>query len=223
LDDKIQGDEHLLQAHLDVLADRRADVVHGAVIIRREQLAETFAWGTQIRSLDPAMIFMISANCRWEGMTLGVSTANMSIRREAYWRVGGMDEVISGRYDDIEFAYRLYRSGATMYFSHLPVVRNRRLTWGGAYHPEAWFQRMWRPRPHPNYLYFHRKHLPGWSTRQLILKQLIDVYWPSRQWLRRPWILVLTPVKVLRSVLISRRLLNRSVRQRGFRDAEPYR
>jgi hypothetical protein len=51
------------------------------------------------------------------------------------------------------------------------------------------------------------KHLPGWSTTQLVLKTLFEVYIPSVYWLKHPWNLILTPFRVIRSIAISRKML----------------
>ena len=216
LDDKVMGQADLMESHLRVMDREHVDVVHGAIIINRDELPDRPPWHQQIRRLDPALIFMISANCRWQGMTIGLSTANMSIKRDVYWRAGGMDEVMSGRWDDVEFGYRLFRAGAKMFFSSEAAIRNKRLHWGGGHHEQPGFWgRVFRPHPHPNYLYFHMKHLPGWSTRQLILKTLFDVYCPSSYWIRHPWNLVLLPIKVARAVYISRTMLRQCGEGRG--------
>lgn len=210
-DDKIIGEPNLIESHLQVLEEENVDVVHGAIFHPDRcngKLPDKFSWMNQREILDPAMIFMISANSVWKGMTLGVCTANMCIKRDLYLQVGGMDEKMSGRYDDIEFAYRLYRAGAKMFFSPKPVIRNKRVYFGGAYTKKVGiWSRLFKPDPHPNYLYFHMKHLPGWSTTQLILKPICETYGHPVSWLKRPWKLILTPIRVGRSVTISRRML----------------
>ena len=69
-------------------------------------------------------------------------------------------------------------------------------------------EKIFHPVPHPNYLYFHMKHLPGWSTTQLLLKSLFQVYIPSITWLTHPWMLALTPFRILNSYFISKKMIN---------------
>ena len=115
---------------------------------------------------------------------------------------------MTGRYDDIDFGYRLFRSGAKIFFSPKPLIRNKRINYGGAYTKKInFFERLFKPSPHPNYLYFHMKHFPGWSTTQLVLKCLYEAYVPSRLWFTNPWIIVLTPFRIIRSIFISRKML----------------
>ena len=138
---------------------------------------------------------------------------------------GGLDEIVSGRFDDYEFSYRLYRAGAKMFFSPKPLIRNKRIHKGGAYtNMPGFWGKVFRPIPHPNYLYFHMKHLPGWPTTQLILKPIVEVYWPSIDWVRRPWKLVVTPFRVARAVWLSRAMLHRyrtAVGSRATRQLAP--
>lgn len=195
------------------MAQENVDVVHGAIHHpdrRGPQLPKKFPWENQKKDLDPVMLFMISANSQWSGMALGVSTANVSIKREWLEKVGGFDEKMSGRWDDIEFSYRLFRAGAKMYFSPLPLAHNKRVGYGGNYtHRRSVVDRLFKPAILPNKLYVYMKHFPGWMAKQLILQKLFEVYIPSQLWLTRPWNILLTPIKLLRSILIARKMLGK--------------
>ena len=212
-DDKVLGDKKLIESHLEVMIEENVDVVHGATIhsdIHGVRLPNKPIWEKDIKILDPALIFLISANYQWNGMAIGLNTANMMIRKKAFAKVNGLDENMTGRYDDVDFGYRLFRSGAKIYFSSKPLITNKRIHYGGAYTKKvSILDRLFRPLPHPNYLYFHIKHLPGWSTYQLILKQFFDAYFPSTLWFTNPWILVVTPFRVLRSIYISKKMIHR--------------
>ena len=173
LDDKVVGDETLIEEHLMVMEEEKVDVVHGAIFHPDrygEVLSNEFSWKCYQEDLDPVMIFMISANCKWQGMTIGVYTANMSVKKETYWQVDGMDEKISGQYNDVEFAYRLFRAGAKMFYSSRPLIRNKRVCFGGAYTKNLLLLTRFRPTPHSNCLYFHMKHLSGWTYNTATVK-----------------------------------------------------
>jgi len=211
-DDKIIADEQLIANHLRVMEEENVDVVAGAVFhpSHHRELPENFNWLSQIRNLDPVKIFIISANSQWEGMTIGCNSANFCIKKEVFWRIGGFDEVIDFAFEDYEFSYRLFRSGAKVYFSPKPVAKNKRVHYGGGHHrKQGFFNKVFRPYPDPNYLYIHMKHFPGWTTYQLILKVIFEVYWPSVYWLKHPWNLLLTPIRIIRAYRKSRTLLHR--------------
>lgn len=211
-DDKILADEKLVENHLQVMEEENVDVVAGAIYhpARHKELPKTFNWLHQLKVLDPVNIFIISANSQWHGMTIGVNSANFSIKREIFFSIDGFDEIIDFAFEDYEFSYRLFRSGAKVYFSPKPVAKNKRVYYGGGHHKKlSFWGRVFRPIPHPNYLYIHMKHFPGWTTKQLILQILFEVYWPSTYWLRYPWNLVLTPIRLLRAFRISRKMLIR--------------
>lgn len=212
-DDKVVGDKKLIETHLKVIIGENVDVVHGATIhkdIHGESLPDKPIWEKDIKILDPALIFLISANYQWEGMAIGLNTANMMIRKKTFAKVNGLDENMTGRYDDVDFGYRLFRSGAKIFFSPKPLIINKRIHHGGAYTKKlSIINRLFRPLPHPNYLYFHMKHLPGWSTNQLILKEIFYIYFPSVLWITNPWLLLVTPFRIMRSLYLSKKMIHR--------------
>jgi len=211
-DDKIIANEKLIENHILVMEEENVDVVAGAVFhpSRHKELPENFSWLPQLRNLDPVKIFIISANSQWEGMTIGCNSANFCIKRDVFWRIDGFDEVIDFAFEDYDFSYRLFRSGAKVFFSPKPVAKNKRVHYGGGHHRKrGLFYKLFRPFPDPNYLYIHMKHFPGWTTYQLLFKVIFEVYWPSVYWLKHPWNLLLTPIRIFRAYRISRKLLYR--------------
>ena len=210
LDDKISSDEKLIENHLYVMNEEKIDVVHGAVhhpARRGPTLPDQFAWWGQREDLDPVMLFMISANSKWAGMALGVSTANVSIKKEWFEKVNGMDENMSGRWDDIEFSYRLFRAGAKIYYSTLPLIHNKRVNYGGNYNKKKkLIDIIIPPAILPNQLYVYMKHFPGWLTQQLFIRRLCGIYLKPANWFKWPLDLVLLPFKLLRSYLIAKRM-----------------
>ena len=210
-DDKILADEKLIENHLQVMEEENVDVVAGAVFhpAIHKELPKNFNWLPQLETLDPVNIFIISANSQWQGMTIGVNSANFSIKKDIFWRIDGFDEIINFAFEDYEFSYRLFRSGAKVFFSPKPVAKNKRVYYGGGHHKkQSFWGKVFRPIPHPNYLYIHMKHFPGWTTKQLILQIIFEVYWPSTYWVRYPWNLVLTPFRIIIAFIKSRRMLS---------------
>lgn len=162
LDDDMSFGSDLLAAFLRVQEERRADAVYGGVS-EQEQMPERYA--RDLHRLDPVSRFLKSPNCRWSGMVLCVSGANLLIRRETFQAVGGFDPQMP-RMEDIELGYRLFRSGALAWYSSEPFARHMRAPMGGT--------RKTQPDPVGvklfSKIYLHRKHFPGWTTTQYLLQ-----------------------------------------------------
>ena len=162
LDDDMSFGPDLLATFLRVQENRRADAVYGGVS-DQEQMPERYARDSQ--RLDPVSFFLKSPNCRWSGMVLCVSGANLLIRRETFCKVGGFDPRMP-RMEDIELGYRLFRSGALVWYSDEPFARHLRASMGGT--------RKTQPDPVAvklfSKIYLHRKHFPGWATTQFLLQ-----------------------------------------------------
>ena len=166
LDDDVDFGPDLLRAHLDVMCAENVDAVFGA-ITSDAPLPEHLDRDPGV--LDPVSFFLKSPGCRWQGMTLVTSGANTSIMRKWFDRVGGYDEFIP-RMADIEFGYRLFRAGAKILFSDKPVVNHRRAPLGGT---RAVFDDLNYTRLQAR-LYLHRKHFPGWTTRQYVAYEVVN-------------------------------------------------
>ncbi|MHA1368340.1 MAG: glycosyltransferase family 2 protein [Promethearchaeota archaeon] len=164
-DDMIISPTHL-ETHLEVLNKEYVDVVYGAVS-SKEILPEKYErdWKT----LDPVSQFLKSPNCRWNGMVLVTSGANTSIKREIFLSAGGYDEKMP-RMEDHELGYRLFRSGAKIYYSEKAFARHNPWPSGGTRktQPDMQYMRLL------SRLYIHYKHFPGWTTRQYLLKEIVN-------------------------------------------------
>lgn len=194
LDDDVLFGEDFVAAHLEVMSEENVDVVNGAVTLK-EKLPDDYPWDA--RQMDPVRFFLAAPNHHWQGMMLGISSCNFSIRRDWFLRVGGFDEHLP-RMVDFEIGYRLFRAGAKIYYSDRPFARHLRAAGGSRKNPKNHNRLV-------GALYIHRKHFPGWITTQFFLKQIFGS-------LFQPWRLV-TPLKPFRAAV---RLLsaNREVKQR---------
>lgn len=175
LDDDTVIPEHLIEAHLRVMERENVDVVNGAVSLSTS-LPEEYPWDVTI--MDPVRYFLAAPNYRWNGMMISVSSCNFSIKRDTFHHVGGFDENLP-RMVDFELGYRLFRSGAKIYFSHEPFARHLRAPGG---------QRK-NPQNHSRVvagLYIHKKHFPGWITTQWVLKYLTGAFVRRRN-IIEPW------------------------------------
>jgi GT2 family glycosyltransferase len=187
LDDDMEIGDDFLAEHLAVMEEERVDLVCGAVSDRKE-LPERAnrPW----HRMDPISIFLKNPQANWSGMVLVTHGGNICVRKDVFWRVGGYDEQIP-RMADIELGYRLYKAGAKMFYSPRPFTHHLRWHSGGT-------RRRIRNMAYTRLLarlYIHRKHFPGWTTRQFILHEFISgllfrkvlngVFDPAL--LRRPW------------------------------------
>jgi GT2 family glycosyltransferase len=132
-------------------------------------------------------------------MMMSVSSCNFSIKKSLFMAVGGFDEELP-RMVDFELGYRLFRYGAKIYFSHEPFAVHLRAPGGSRQ----------KPNRHDRLvaaLYIHKKHFPGWITKQFMLKQMHDSIW-NRRILTRPWNPVVRLYKLIRANRIVKKKLH---------------
>lgn len=197
LDDDVVINAAIIESHLRVMRREAVDVVNGAVTLR-ERLPEEYPW--KIEDLDPVRFFLAAPNHHWQGMMLGVSSCNFSIKRTTFLKVGGFDEKLP-RMVDFELGYRLFRSGAKIYFSDEPFARHLRAPGGSRKKPQNHNKLVAA-------LYIHRKHFPGWITTQFMLKTVAGACFQS--WTFR------TPAKVVVNAFrffLARREVDRLLRK----------
>jgi len=179
LDDDIVIGKDFIESHIQVMDEEHVDVVNGAVTLE-EHLPREYPW--DVRILDPVRFFLAAPNYRWEGMMLSVSSCNVSIKKDVFMAVGGFDERLP-RMVDFELGYRLFRHGAKIYFSHKPFAKHLRGEGGSRKNPKNYDKLI-------SALYIHKKHFPGWTTKQFILKNLF-----RKRLIIEPWL----PLKILRA------------------------
>ncbi len=187
LDDDVLISENLVAAHLAVMHDENVDVVNGAVCLQKT-LPDAYPW--DVRNMDPVRFFLAAPNHHWQGMMLGVSSCNFSIKKEVFLKVGGFDEKLP-RMVDFELGYRLFRAGAKIHFTDKAFAQHLRAPGGSRQNP----------RNHNKLvaaLYIHRKHFPGWITTQFKLKMSIAPLF--RRWsFRTPFKVALGTYRVIRA------------------------
>ncbi len=198
LDDDTVIPEDLIEAHLRVMEREKVDVVNGAVSTK-EKLPEKYPW--DVASLDPVRFFLAAPNYRWQGMMLGVSSCNFSIKKELFLAVGGFDENLPRRVD-FELGYRLFRYGAKIYFSYEPFARHLRGGGGSRKNPGNYDALV-------SALYIHKKHFPGWTTRQFLMMFLLRTYLRKRN-IIAPWHPFLETYRLLRANRIANEKLKAS-------------
>ena len=174
IDDDILFGDDFIEKHLQVMNDECVDVVNGATTLQ-DKLPEDWPWPTE--DMDPVRFFLAAPNHQWEGMMMSVSSCNFSIRKEVFNKSGGFDEFCP-RMDDFELGYRLYKSGAKIFFSTLPRCKHLRAGGGLRKNPLR-YDRL------AGAIYLHRKHFPGWITTQFILKHILRL-----KVIYRPWLLI---------------------------------
>jgi len=89
LDDDIKFTETLIEAHLSVLAREHVDIVNGAVSTKAS-LPDRYPW--DITALDPVRFFLSAPNFHWNGMAIGITSGNFSVKRSIFLASGGFDE-----------------------------------------------------------------------------------------------------------------------------------
>lgn len=166
LDDDMSFGPNVLATHLRVQDQERADVVYGGVS-EKESMPERFE--RDLRRLDPISFFLKSPNCRWRGMVLCVAGANLLIRRELFLQADGFDPNLP-RMEDIELGYRLFRAGAKIWYSDEPFARHMKAPLGGTRktQPDRVGIKLFSK------IYLHRKHFPGWTTKQYLLQVTLN-------------------------------------------------
>ena len=195
LDDDTVIPESLIEAHLRVMDRENVDVVNGAVSMN-DTLPDRYPWDVTV--LDPVRFFIAAPNYRWNGMMIGVSSCNFSIKRDTFHAVGGFDENLP-RMVDFELGYRLFRSGAKIYFSHEPFAQHLRAPGGSRKNP----------RSHNRVvaaLYIHKKHFPGWITTQWTLMYLATAFIRRRN-IVEPWYPFVRTYGLIRANRIVNRML----------------
>jgi len=166
LDDDVLIGDDLIENHLDVMNQERVDVVSGAVS-EHATLPEEFK--RVKKRMDPLSFFLKSPNKQWNGMTLVQNGPNACIRKEVFLAVGGYDENIP-RMEDIELGYRLFQYGAKMFYSVKPFVQFIRHPTGGTRKTQKNLEyvKLWSK------FYLYKKHFPGWTTRQFVIREIIN-------------------------------------------------
>lgn len=161
LDDDMEFGPDLVRNHLEVMEREAVDVVYGA-ISTGAQLPESSERDT--RHLDPISWFLKSPNRKWDGMVLVLSGANTMIKRDLFLKAGGFDEKMP-RMEDIELGYRLFRSGAKIYYSSAPHAIHNAAPEGGtrATQKDMKYIRLL------SRIYLYRKHFNGWAVQQFYL------------------------------------------------------
>jgi GT2 family glycosyltransferase len=172
LDDDIIIKKNFIESHVDVMKRENVDVVNGATTLK-DRLPLEYPW--DVRVLDPVRFFLVAPNYKWEGMMFTISSCNVSIKKKNFLAVGGFDEKIP-RMVDFELGYRLYKSGAKIYFSYKPLAKHLRGDGGSRKNPKNHNKLV-------SAIYIHRKHFPGWITTQFILKLFLT----RRHYLIFPW------------------------------------
>ena len=166
LDDDVIFSPHLIENHLDVMNTECVDVVSGAVS-DQESLPENFI--RDRKQLDPLAFFLKVPNKKWNGMVLVQSGPNACIKKDIFIAVGGYD-INLPRMEDIELGLRMFQFGAKMFYSEKPFVQFTRHPTGGTRETQkniVYAKLVSR-------LYLYRKHFPGWSTRQYILREFLN-------------------------------------------------
>jgi GT2 family glycosyltransferase len=176
LDDDILIPSDLIQNHVTVMSQENVDVLNGAST-RQEELPTEYPWDTA--TMDPVRLFMVAPNYRWSGMMIGVSSLNFMVKRSAIIRVGGFDPHIP-RMVDFEIGYRLFRSGAKIFYSDIPAIRHLRDPQGGSR------KSLRENAAQVSAIYMHLKHFPGWTLQQFMLRLFLKAT-VGRTSRRRPW------------------------------------
>jgi GT2 family glycosyltransferase len=166
LDDDCEFRKDFLEQHVRVMDEENVDVVVGPNSLV-EKLPKTFS--RHSKQADPISFFLKNLPTNWNGMVLYTIGGNTSVKRNFFFDIGGYDEKVP-RMADIELGFRLFKSGAKMYHSVKPFVHHLKSDKGGARkgQPGLPYLRLM------SWLYIYRKHFPGWTTRQFILKEFIS-------------------------------------------------
>ena len=171
IDDDIIFNKDFVESHLKVMNEQSVDVVNGAVS-SKEFLKNEYPW--DIRTMDPVRFFLGSPNYKWEGMMCSITSGNFSIRRDVYIKSGGFD-LFAPRMQDYEFGFRLFRKGAKIFYSYKPLAQHLRGE-GGLRKNSMKFDRL------VGAIYLHKKHFPGWITKQFFLKSILRLHSITRPW-----------------------------------------
>ena len=124
--------------------------------------------------MDLVRCFLNAPNYKWEGMMCSITSGNFSIRRDVYIKWGGFD-LFAPRMQDYEFGFRLFRKGAKIFYSYKPLAQHLRGEGGLRKNPMK-FDRL------VGAIYLHKKHFPGWITKQFFLKSILRLHSITRPW-----------------------------------------
>jgi len=163
LDDDIVFNTDFIEKHVAVMEEENVDVVNGATT-RRDALPEEYPW--DINHLDPVRYFLSAPNWKWNGMMFSISSCNVSMKKSVFDEADGFDEKLP-RMVDFEFGYRLYQRGAKIYFSSKPWAKHLRAEGGSRKNPQNYDKLI-------SSLYIHKKHFPGWTTKQFMIKCIMS-------------------------------------------------
>ena len=202
IDDDILFKDNFIESHKNIMINENVDVVNGATSLK-PKIPKTYPW--DIQNMDPIRYFLSAPNWNWNGMMLGLSSTNVFIKKSTLLKSGLFDTILP-RMNDFEIGYRLFKSGAKMYFSEKPFAQHLRAT-GGLRK---------KPKNHNKLvaaLYIHNKHFPGWMTFQYKLWFVLSVFNFKKFW-KRPWRPFIFPFKLynlLNCNRIAKNLLKKSV------------
>lgn len=189
LDDDIEIRDNFVESHLEIMKREKVDAVSGGTTTKNS-LPDEFPWRSE--SLDPVRFLSAAPNYTYEGMMMGISSGNCLIKRDLFLNSGGFDDECP-RMVDFEFGYRLFRSGAKLFFSSLPFAKHLR-SMGGTRHNVKKDYRAMAP------IYIYMKHYPGWSFQQYILRH-IRLRVLKKKYIITPW-KILHELKALRDMIL---------------------
>jgi GT2 family glycosyltransferase len=172
LDDDIIIKKNFIESHVEVMKSENVDVVNGGTS-KNENLPKDFPW--DVRLFSPVRFFLSAPNYKWEGMMMSISSCNVSMKKKSFLLVEGFDEKLP-RMVDFELGYRLYKSGAKIYYSYKPFAMHLRGEGGSRKNPKNHNKLV-------SQIYIHRKHFPGWITKQYIL----SLFLTRKYYLLFPW------------------------------------
>lgn len=175
LDDDIEIGDDYVESHLSVMSREGVDAVSGGTTTK-DELPVDYPWKAEV--LDPIRYISAAPNYVYEGMMMGISSGNCLIKRSVFLSVGGFDDECP-RMVDFELGYRLFRSGAKLFYSSLPFAKHLRSE-GGTRHRVQKDYRLMAP------IYIHMKHYPGWIYQQYILRH-IRLHVLKKRFILSPW------------------------------------
>jgi len=209
LDDDVRFEPDLVEQYVRIFEQEpNVDVVHGGVRQRGCPLPPE-------RRVSPdtdLFRFLVSSpNCARRSMAIGLASGNFAITRRWFFAVGGFDENLVGLGDDHDIGLRLFLAGALIVYDPRPCIEHLRVPDGGRRSgpPQTRWARLFRPYPDPGWTYLLLKNLPERAARSLLLDMALTYLRPRRADPLKPlrWPILLA--RVLRSVTIAKRLLER--------------
>jgi GT2 family glycosyltransferase len=175
LDDDIEITDSFIDSHLSVMENQSVDAVSGGTTIH-DKLPDEYPWTSE--TLDPIRFISAAPNYTYQGMMMSITSGNFSIKRDIFLSSGGFDDECP-RMVDFELGYRLFRSGAKLFYSSLPFAKHLRAK-GGSRHFSQKDYKVMAP------IYIHMKHFPGWAYQQYILRH-IRLHVLKKRFILTPW------------------------------------